>query len=254
MPNCLAQEKLVCRPGFDSGLPKRQTGGHSERVQNQADNVTRMESLHTYLKHPVRVNTGDLKMALVNSIQRKICRQKQTRLWLARCLLPVLPVLLVLGSYQTASAETYFSVDGSRLTFETDADDDLASGGLRFRMGTQLTTLIDVETQIGFSFNNDTQSFDSFGATFFGGYLKGYAPLGKRSAVFGLVGFTALSLTQDIGSSEFSEDRGGFSWGFGMETQLTRNTDLTADFMSYIRDDGLFENISAVNVGIKLYF
>ncbi len=164
-------------------------------------------------------------------------------------------VLMLCGiASQQAVAETYFSIDGSKLNLRTESDDEFSPGGMRFRMGSQISPLIDIEGQLGFSFSDDSERFDSLRATYLSGFLKGYIPVGTASAVYGLAGWSAFSLSQEIGNSEFTEERGGFSWGFGMETQLTRNADLTADFVNYINSDGLFESISAVNVGIKLYF
>ncbi len=166
----------------------------------------------------------------------------------------LLPVLL-LGIALSVNAETYFSIDGSKLNLQTEgSDEDISPGGIRFRIGSQISPRIDVEGHLGFSFEDETDDFDSLSATYFSGFLKGYIPLGRASALYGLVGWSAISLTQELANTEFTEDRGGFSWGFGMETQLTKNADLTGDFVNYIASDGAFENISAVNVGIKLYF
>jgi len=129
--------------------------------------------------------------------------------------------LMLCALAQPALAETYFSLDGSKLTLQTEDDEELSPGGLRFRVGTQLSTFMDVEGHLGFSFTDDSETYDELSTTYFGGFLKGYVPLGEQSALFGLVGWTAMSV---------------------------------ADYMSYIRDDGLFEQISSVNIGIKLYF
>ena len=180
-------------------------------------------------------------------------RMKQRKTSIASRFFAVILVMCGIATQQ-ASAETYFSIDGSRFNLRTESDDEVSPGGIRFRMGSQISPLIDVEGQLGFSFSKDSDSFDSLRATYFSGFLKGYLPFGKVSAIYGLAGWSAISLSQEIGTSEFTEERGGFSWGFGIETQLTRNTDLTADFVNYINSDGVFENISAVNVGIKLYF
>lgn len=167
----------------------------------------------------------------------------------------LLPVLLLGMAFQSASAETYFSIDGSKLNLQSEgSEEDASPGGIRFRIGWQISPRIDVEGHLGFSFTDETEDLDGLSATYFSGFLKGYVPLGRASALYGLVGWSAITLTQEIGSNEFTEDRGGFSWGFGMETQLTKNADLTGDFVNYINSDGAFENISAVNVGIKLYF
>ena len=140
------------------------------------------------------------------------------------------------------------------MTLQNDADDDIHPAGLRFRLGTQLNELLDIEGHMGFSFTEDSASYDELGATYMGAYLKAYVPVGERSALYALGGWSSVEISQSIGTGEFSERRSGLSYGFGMETQLTTNADLTADYMMYLRDDGLFEQVSALSIGIKIYF
>jgi len=176
-------------------------------------------------------------------------------------------VLLMFGS-SLAVAETYFAIDGSRLTLVDETDDEVNSAGLRFRLGTQIGTYIDVETHIGFSFTenrrfDDDDDDENTNTAYISGFLKGYLPLGRRSAIFGLVGLTGAAQGDRFGRrsgfrDDFSDDFGdssfGFSWGFGAETRISKRIDLTADFVSYIRNDSLFDEISAFNIGLKLYF
>jgi len=169
---------------------------------------------------------------------------------------PMLGLLLIMmfGSSPLV-AETYFAIDGSRLSLVDESEEEINPGGLRFRVGTQLGTFVDVETHVGFSFSDDKGVTEDLTAAYVSGFLKGYVPIGRTSALFGMVGVTAASLSQELGRrSEFSEDRTGFSWGVGVETSLNKRVDLTADFVSYIRSDGLFEEISAFNMGLKFYF
>ena len=154
----------------------------------------------------------------------------------------------------SAQAETYIAIEGSRLSVDNNVSDDLEPSGLRFRLGARVSEFFDVEGHFGLTSDDDSPIFDELDATYFGGYLKGYIPVGERSALFGLAGYTRTELTQTVGGSEFSDARTGFSWGFGLETQLTERVDLTADYMQYLSDEGLFEDISAVNFGLKLYF
>jgi len=158
---------------------------------------------------------------------------------------------LVAGS---AEAETYIAIEGSRVSVDNNVAQDLDPSGLRFRLGSRISEFFDVEGHLGLTSDDDNPVFDELDALYFGGYLKGYVPIGERSALFGLAGYTRTELTQTVGSSEFSDSRTGFSWGFGLETQLSERVDLTADFMQYLSDEGLFEDISAVNFGLKLYF
>jgi len=163
-------------------------------------------------------------------------------------------LMLMLGSTPLV-AETYFAIDGSRFSLVDESDEEINPGGLRLRVGTQLGTFVDLETHAGFSFSDDKGVTEDLTAAYVSGFLKGYVPIGTTSAIFGMVGVTGASLSQEIGRrSEFSEDRTGFSWGVGVETSLNKRVDLTADFVSYIRSDGLFEEISAFNMGLKFYF
>lgn len=162
-----------------------------------------------------------------------------------------------------ASANGFFAIEGSSMSLvnTTELDGGGSSGrqevspkGLRFRIGTQISELLDLEGHFGFSFDDDNELFDEIQATYYGAYLKAYLPVGHSSALFALGGLTTVNLSQDIDGRDFSDDRAGVSYGFGLETQLTQNADLTADYMSYLRDEGLFEEVSSFNFGIKLYF
>ncbi len=158
----------------------------------------------------------------------------------------------------TAAANGFLAIEGSAITLvngnESGRSDELTPGGLRFRLGTPIGRLLDLEGHLGFSFDDDNDKFDDISATYYGAYLKAYLPIGHSSALFALSGLTNVNLDQSVGTSELSDNRVGVSFGFGLETQLTENADLTADYMSYLRDEGLFEEISSFNFGIKLYF
>ncbi len=150
--------------------------------------------------------------------------------------------------------EAAFGIDVSRVTLASDTDPELNPAGLRLRMSYQVSTYFDVVGHLGFSFTETTESFDDIGVGYFSGLLKGYLPLAGDSAVYGLLGVTAASISQDVRSSMFSEDRAGLSWGFGAEVKLVDRIFLNADFVSYIQSDGLFEDISAVSVGLTFVY
>ncbi|MBX2826273.1 MAG: porin family protein [Gammaproteobacteria bacterium] len=158
-----------------------------------------------------------------------------------------------------ASADGYFAIEGSAMSLVSGADsggseNEVSPGGLRMRLGTPISELLDLEGHLGFSFDDENDQFDEISASYYGAYLKAYLPVGYSSALFALGGLTSVNIDQSIGSSRFSDDRTGVSYGFGLETQLTENADLTADYMSYLRDEGLFEEITSFNFGLKLYF
>ncbi|MEE9334319.1 MAG: outer membrane beta-barrel protein [Granulosicoccaceae bacterium] len=161
-------------------------------------------------------------------------------------------LLTVVAGY--AQADEYIAIEGTAGTLENPNNVVIDPSGIRLRLGTRIDQTFDLEVQFGFLGDSSTDNFDKLNASFAGAFLKGYLPIGHNSALFALGGFTAVELTQEVNDQKFSDSRNGFSYGFGLETKLTENADLTADYMRYIAEDGLFEHFSAVSFGIKLYF
>lgn len=153
-----------------------------------------------------------------------------------------------------ANASSYIGLDGTSLTIDNSVDKDINPRGLRLRLGTRVSRFFDLEAQFGGGSDETTRSFDELSAAYLGIYLKGYLPVGRRSAFYALAGPSSVELTQTIGRGKFSDSRAGFSYGVGLETALFRFLDLSADFIRYTLDDDEFSELSAVNLGIKLYF
>lgn len=166
-------------------------------------------------------------------------------------------VLAALAMFSTAShADRYVGLDGSALAFDNSVEGAVDAKGLRLRIGARINEVFDIEGHFGGGSNSETDSFDKLGVGYIGGYLKGYVPLGRYSAFYGLAGFTGIELTQTLpNGSRFSDDKTAFSFGIGLETRLSRNLDLTADYIRYsMGDDEEFSDVSAVSMGLKLYF
>ena len=174
-------------------------------------------------------------------------------------LIGLVSLLCALSSTYSIAAESAFSIDVSRITIDNDIDPEVNPVGLRGRLSTQVHRYFDVSGHAGFSFSESLAGFDDLVLTYASAFIKGVVPVGKRSAIYGLAGFTVASFTEDFGrrsssSRFFREDRSGFSWGFGAETRIAENIDVTADFVSYLQRDGLFEEISAISIGLKFYY
>ncbi|MBX2836658.1 MAG: porin family protein [Gammaproteobacteria bacterium] len=168
----------------------------------------------------------------------------------------ILTAILLATSWSAGvtQADTYIAIEGSRMEVANNNNNSLEPSGLRFRLGSRVSDFFDVEGHFGFTSDDENPAFEEFNSNFMGAYLKGYIPVGQRSALFGMGGFTRVKLSQTFNDREISDARTGFSWGFGMETQLSERVDITADYMQYLSDEGLFEDISAINFGVKLYF
>ncbi len=166
----------------------------------------------------------------------------------------IIATLFAFMAATSASASSYITIDGTSVTVQDNLDGELNPMGLRFRLGMPIADNLDIEGHFGFGADTRDSAYDNFGTTYAGAYLKGYVPIGFNSAFYALGGYSAVTLTQEVNGSEFSDERYGFSYGAGLETKISRRADLTADYMRYVRDEGLFSDISAVSLGIKFYF
>jgi outer membrane immunogenic protein len=153
-----------------------------------------------------------------------------------------------------AHADSYIGLDGASITVENPLDDELNPHGMRLRLGIRLSDLLDMEMHLGGGTDSDTPAFESFSATYAGAYLKAYLPFGQRSSLFGLAGVSGVSYSQDVNGRTFTDSQSGFSYGFGMETQITDRLDLSADYMLYSNNGTQFSELSAISFGIKYYF
>jgi len=142
-----------------------------------------------------------------------------------------------------ASANSYIGLDGASVNVENELDD-----------GIQLNEFLDFETHLGGGIDRQTDSFDTFSATYAGAYLKAYLPVGRRTSVFGLAGVSGVRFSQRLDGRSFNASQSGFSYGFGLETRISRRLDLSADFLRYTNEGAEFSELSAVSLGIKWYF
>lgn len=154
-----------------------------------------------------------------------------------------------------ANAGGYIGLDGSSIGIGgNDGSEELNPLGFRGRLGLPVGQSLDIEAHLGFGGEENVAGVDEFGTGFAGVYLKAYIPVGERSALYGLAGGSTVQITRTLNGRETSEEHSGFSYGFGLETELTQRLDLTADWMRYASEQDQFDEVSAVNVGLKLYF
>lgn len=148
----------------------------------------------------------------------------------------------------------YVGLDATSISVENSDNEEATPRGLRLRLGMRISHAFDIEMHLGSGSDSSVNSFDRFGTTYVAGYLKGYLPVGRRSALYGLAGFSGIEFSQRLDRQRFSDDRSALSFGFGLETQISRFLDLSADYVVYTLDDEQFSDLSAVNIGLKYYF
>lgn len=162
--------------------------------------------------------------------------------------------VVILGPVADANPSVYVGLDGASISVENQLDDELNPRGIRLRLGMQLSDLLDIEMHLGGGTDSETPAFESFSATYGGAYLKAYLPVGQRTALFGLAGVSGINYSQEVSGRTFIDTQSGFSYGFGMETQLTNRLDLSADYIRYSNNGSEFSELSAISFGIKYFF
>ncbi len=154
----------------------------------------------------------------------------------------------------SASYQDYIGLDASMVTVENSIGETLEPENFRLRLGTSLTPLIDLEGHLGITVNSEEAFQASWDADFAAVFLKGYLPIGRHTALYGMGGFSGVSLLEVVGVQEFTDDRYGFAFGAGIEIVLGPSVDLSLDYVNYLQDKGLLSSVSAVSFGLKFYY
>ncbi len=172
-----------------------------------------------------------------------------------RSFLPIALLLIVLPVGAHASGYSgYIGIDSSRLIVENPIGADIEPDNLRLRLGGRVGQGVDLEAQLGLTFNSDEAYQADWAVDFASLFLKGYLPLGRYLALYGMVGGSGVSITESIDRRDFTEERYGFSYGMGIETVLTDRIDISLDYVKYLHDDLDYEEVSAVSFGLKFYY
>ncbi len=173
-------------------------------------------------------------------------------------LLKLAPLIMLVasssGQASDAQAGPYLGIDGSAFSLDGSSDDDLNPRGVRLRLGLPISRVFDLEGHFGFGSEDDVDAFDEIDVVYSSVFLKAHAPLGARTTAYAMAGLTAVELTETIGRREFSDEDASISFGFGLETVLSKRVDLSADYVFYSQDVGIFDDLSAVSLGLKFYF
>ena len=174
-------------------------------------------------------------------------------LWLfPTAVLSVLPITPSFANHDT----TYFSIEHSAFSVANShaGNAEFEPTGVRLKVGTRLSYAFDIEAHVAATSDDSTPMFDQFNARLTGVYLKGYLPLGSRSALYGLGGYSWTKFIAITDDEEYIDRQSGFSYGFGVETRLSKNIDLSADFMNYSQQNEQYNEVASVSFGVKVYF
>ncbi len=172
-----------------------------------------------------------------------------------RFLISSMALLLLISTRVGASDYIgYLGIDGAAMTLENRIGENIEPVNLRLRLGGNVAPFIDLEGHLGLTVNSDEIFQADWSADFVALFIKGHLPLGRYLSLYGLAGLSAVTITETIGRRHFSDDRGGFAYGVGIESVISENVDISLDYVNYLLDDNAFDEVSAVSFGFKIYY
>lgn len=170
-----------------------------------------------------------------------------------------LPLALAASTPAVASSTVdyfgYVGIDGALMSLEEPIGDTIEPANLRLRLGGRIAPLIDLEGHFAFTIDSDDKYGAEWSTSIAAGFLKGYLPLGRYSSFYGLVGLSSITVVETVNRVDYyDDDIWGLAYGVGIETVLSERVDLSLDWVQYLHDDEVYDGLSAVAFGFKVYF
>lgn len=149
-------------------------------------------------------------------------------------------MVTVAQAQQVSSPQLYLGGDAMFWELDNKYGSDRDSVGLRLRGGAQFNEYLGVEAHLGTGGSDGRAELDYLA----GIYGKGILPVTDLFRFYGLAGFTKVDLDFDSDSD--------FSYGAGLEFDLTPQLSLGADYMRYLDESDY--NFDAASVGLRYRF
>ncbi|MDO6461118.1 outer membrane beta-barrel protein [Granulosicoccaceae sp. 1_MG-2023] len=149
----------------------------------------------------------------------------------------------------------YIGIDGALMSLEEPIGETIEPANLRLRLGGRIAPRLDIEGHFTFTVDSDEKYGAQWSTNVAAGFLKGYLPLGRYTSLYGLAGFSNITVVESVGRDDFyDDDIWGFAYGVGIETVLSERVDLSLDWVQYLHDDEIYDGLSALAFGFKVYY
>ncbi len=161
-------------------------------------------------------------------------------------------VLCVLGMPVAASATGgYWGIGLSGVRSEDELGDAIEPRNLYAQFGHDFTDHVGMEAQTSITLADDEFEGIDWSAALVGLYVKGTLPVSESVKLSVLGGYASVDLAADVGFGYVSTDESGPSYGFGADFGITGGIDLSVRYMRYLEEDGLFSEVTGLNVALQ---
>lgn len=169
-----------------------------------------------------------------------------------------MPMVLTLALPLSAGAADYFGyigIDGALMSLEEPIGETIEPASLRLRLGGRIAPQLDLEGHFAFTIDSDEKYGAQWSTSIAAAFLKGYLPLGRYSSLYGLGGFSSITVVETVNRVDYyDDDIWGLAYGIGFETVLSERVDLSLDWVQYLHDDEVYDGLSALSFGFKIYY
>jgi len=148
----------------------------------------------------------------------------------------------------------YWGLGASSVRAEDEVGDSIRPTNLYAHVGYDFNEHFGVEGQSSFTLLDDSFDGVDWSTSIVGIYAKGAAPVSEKVSLYVLGGFSSVEVSADLGFGTASDDESGPSYGVGADFAVSQNLEVFVRYMNYLEEDGLFTEVTAVNVGVGWSF
>lgn len=173
----------------------------------------------------------------------------------------ILSSLLLSQAALASEGLDYFGTALQRGSYEESGVSTVNPTSIKFSAGKYITSNFAIEGQFMFGLSGDSTDVDGTdvelelknAVSVFG---KGELPINSSITGYGLLGFTRgkLEVSAEFQGQKFSdsESESSLSYGFGTAVKLNKDTNLIAEYISYLDEDEF--DYTSFNLGININF
>lgn len=148
----------------------------------------------------------------------------------------------------------YWGVGLSAMQVEDEVGDSIEPTNVYGHVGYDFNEHFGVEGQGSFTLIDDSLGGVDWFTSVVGVYVKGAVPVSDRVKLYVLGGFSSVEIIGDFGFGTFSDDESGTSYGVGADFTLNDDMDVFVRYMNYLEEDGLFSEVTGLNIGVGWSF
>ena len=134
---------------------------------------------------------------------------------------------------------------------DSEANQDLQKG-LTLVIGYDFMKYLGAELRAALSLAGEGQGQDNLAE--YGVYLKPQYPVLDNLNIYGLLGYSAINMSDPVKNNPFDGDNSGFSFGGGLNYGITSNISVFTDVVDYLRDFGGSNSTWGANLGVRYNF